>query len=330
MGGRLQREISIEKKIEEKLKDKPQYLSEFYYWLNSKSALTKQRYIEYILNFVDFCNKEGVTKLEDFNLVTPSMMDKYVRNISLKTENGEVIGRNEPSIVNARICSVSTFFRFLRGRGIVTQNPCDLVERPKVPEKEEVVYLDYDEIQEMMAAIDADHKKWRLRNKTIVSLLLTTGIRIGALMDINVEDINFDTHVLYVTEKEGKQRALQLPDTVMELIDEWLDERDILVREHGIDSNALFVVLYGGKCKRIGQYGINSIIKKYTKGIKKNISAHKLRATFATSTYEMSGDIYLVSELLGHNSPSTTRRYARASEKKKGEAMLQMSKYIGL
>lgn len=340
MDGRVQREILIENKIEAMLSLQPEYIKDFYEWMNGKSVTTKESYVRYVVHFMKFCCEELGTqcvKTEDLDKISLRLVNKYMRSISVKTEDGEVVGYNGESIINTKICAISTFFRFLEYEGLVQQNPCSKVNRPTIQEKEEVIYLTPEEIEELMLNIDngvgsskmkAQQEQWKSRDKCLISLLLITGMRVSALTDINIEDIDPETRILQVVEKERKPRRFKLPEKQMDLIGCWLRDRDTLQEIHGGERKALFLTVYAGECKRITTKTINNLIKKYAATINKHITAHKLRATFAVTTYDKTGDIYLVSDILGHKSPEVTRRYIRVNEKKKEEAMRDMSEII--
>ncbi len=339
MEGRTQREIALEQTTLEHLENQPIYLRNFFYWMSGKAPSTKKKYIDYVLEFLNFCceelNIKEITE-QDVKKIDVSLLNKYMNVIFLKKKNNGSIGRNDTSIVNVKICAISTFFRFLISQGIVTTNICDKLERPRASEKDGLVYLEQSEIEEVMKAVENGtgsssailrQEKWKVRNKLLISLPLITGMRISAMLDINIEDIDFKLGEITVTEKENKRRKFVVSG-LMDLICDWADERENLLKEYGGDNAAFFICVYGGKCKRMTSVGVNNIIKKYSKCTHKNITAHKLRASMATNVYDTTGDIYLVSELLGHKSPETTKKYARASEQKKQEALKHMTTIV--
>lgn len=339
MEGRTQRELILEEETLMLLKDHPTYLTDFFYWMSGKAPSTKKKYIDYVLEFLHFCCDElSLEQVEeqDIEKINTSLLNKYVNVIFLKKKKNGSIGRNDTSIVNVKICAVSTFFRFLISQGVVSINICDNIERPRINEKDNITYLEQSEIEEVMSAVDSGvgshnaitrQSKWKNRDKLLIALPLVTGMRISAMLDINIEDIDFSLNEITVTEKENKRRKFTVAG-LMDLIYQWFDERQKLLDKYGGDSAALFITVYGGECKRMTSVSVNNIIKKYSKCTNKHITAHKLRASMATNVYDTTGDIYLVSELLGHKSPETTKKYARASEQKKQEALEHMTSIV--
>lgn len=343
MGGRIQREIDTEQKIELRLASEPEYVKDFFYWMNGKSFTTKEKYIKYISHFIKFCCTEfslEVLPKEKLGEINRNMMNKYIRTISNKVENGKIVGKNDPSIVNVKICAISTFFNYLmENEELIQKNPCKGLDRPKISEKDEVIYLTQDEIKMVFDAIEngvgsemakSRQAKWKTRDKLLFAFPLILGIRVSALIDIDVSDIDFDNQKVRVTEKENKRRTFLIPEELFALLCEWMNDREEFLKEYSGEKDALFLGIWKGKCKRLTDDGVNQIINKYTSSIGKKITAHKLRSTMAMNTYENTNDIYVVAEILGHKSPETTKRYARASAQKIGEATKQMSKFIGL
>ena len=336
MSNRIQRELEMERQMEALVAEQPDYIKDFFFWMFGKKSTTREKYLKYVIRFIDYCaNQLGVETLQADLLcrINEGMVNSYFRSMSLRYEDNKVIGRLSSNTINANICGISTFYEFLVERKLVQENLCDRISRPTIEEKEEVVYLTQEEILQMLNNIDhgvgtsqARAKQFRMRNrdKLLVSLPLVTGIRISALTDINIEDIDA-AGVLRVVEKEGKHRVFKLPDMILKILEEWIKDRELLMQKMKQDHNALFITEKGN---RLGSQGANLIIKKYSEGIDKHITAHKLRATFATTTYEQTRDIYLVAQALGHKSTETTKRYARVSQERITEASQNMCEYI--
>ena len=340
MEGREQRELRIEQRIAQKLRQEPLYLTEFYAWMNGKTSVTKDKYISYVLGFLDFCKRElekDVSSQEFIREITLDDLNRYVQDISYKTEKDEIVGRNDPNTMNAKICAVSTFFRYMNYKGIISGNLCERLDRPKIPDKDGLTFLTPEEISEVMDNLEngvgswkakSKQRRWQSRDRVILALPLITGIRISALIDINVDDLDLDKGELTVTEKENKRRVFVLPEKMLYILRMWLVDRQRIVSQYIGEEKALLITVYGNRCKRIGYTCVNDVIKKYSASTGKKITEHKLRASFAVNTYDATGDIYLVGEVLGHKNPQTTKRYMRASEEKKKNALEKMSKLI--
>lgn len=335
MGAREQRELELDKKIEEEIKDAPEYVRAFFYWMNGKSPGTKELYVKTVMEFLNYCapllSVEAI-KPDELSDITLDMLNAYMRSISTRTDEDGTIRKNASSTINVKMCAVSTFYRFLVKRPMIQVNICEALDRPEIPEKDEIIYLSTEEVQKAFEAIEKDryNLKWKKRNKLLLAFPLVTGIRISAMVNMDIEDINMTEHTFKVIEKESKHRKFWIPDELYGELQEWLEERQSLVEQHGGEDKAVFLSVYRGACKRLTCRGVNKIVGKYTELADKRVSAHKLRASFAMGLYDQTGDIGLVAEMLGHRSTETTKRYARATEKRKQEAIGMMSNYMGV
>ena len=338
MNGRTENDLQIEAKIEKRLDGQDETLREFYSWMNGKSVLTKEKYLYYVIDFIDWCKgKMGVDHIgrKDYNEITLPILDEYIKGLNKSKRNSD--GRNGTSIVVTRVCAISTFFKFLKTRGIVDSNICEYVDRPKVRQEDHITFLNKEEIKELMDNIERGvgtprsieySKKYKTRDRLICLLPIITGMRVSALRNINIEDVDMKNMTVSVVEKENKRRVFQLPESVCEEIEKWIGEREEIFEEVECDTAALFVTIHKGKCKRLTVKAINDVIKKYSCTIHKKITAHKLRDTFATNLYNETSDIFLVSEMLGHQNPETTKKYVRASDQQKKGAVKIMADII--
>ena len=335
MNGREERDIVTERKIQELISGKPAFIAEYYVWIEGRASLTKLRYINYLLDFLHFYEcSEGIVIAgwKDFQAIDSANLSRYFNYISYTRDSqGQPIKKCQASIVGTKLSAMKTFFDHPQFGGM--KNPIELLgRRPKIRLKEDITVLDKAEIQKIWKNIDRkdgryrNYEQWRLRDKLLFLLPLSFGIRISALQWINVEDIDIKNKTLSVVEKENKYRIFQISDDVLKILTQWLKIRKSICAEFG-ETNALFICVYGGKTKRISDKGINKIIERHTWNIDKHITAHKLRSSFATNLYNEIGDIYVVSELLGHESPETTKRYAKISEKRKVDALEKISSF---
>lgn len=337
MGARIQKDLELDQKIEKEVKDAPECVRAFFYWMNGKSSATKELYIKIVMDFLEYCApilslEKGTMPTERLNEITLDTLNAYVRSITIRSDADGNVKMNAASTVNVKMCAISTFYKFLVKRQMVQVNICDALDRPAIPEKEEIIHLSVEEVKKAFDAIDSDryNLKWKKRNKLLLKFPLITGIRISAMVNMDINDIDCAEHTFKVIEKESKHRKFWIPDDLYKDLEEWMNERQMLVDKYGGENNALFLSIYGEQCKRLTGRGVNKIIGKYTGLAEKKVSAHKLRASFAMGLYDQTGDIGLVAEMLGHKSTETTKRYAKATEKKKKEALDKMSAYMGV
>ena len=204
---------------------------------------------------------------------------------------------------------------------IVTKNPADRVKKIKNNEEKNVVYLNEDEIAEIREniyyCVNTEDNQFVNRNLAIFNIGVTTGLRVSAIININVDDIDFKEMSMQVIEKGNKYRTVFIGENTMDSIKKWLVDRDKILKDNNKTSDALFLNSHG---ERITISCIRYMLKRETSFLGKNITPHKLRSTCAMNLYDKTHDIYLVQQQLGHKNIQNTEIYAKASEKRRRDA----------
>jgi site-specific recombinase XerD len=179
------------------------------------------------------------------------------------------------------------------------------------------VYLEQDEINDIVEKIKNESKpQFVNRDLAILMLGVGTGIRVGALVQINIGDIDFKENTIHVIEKGGKERYLKFGANTRHVLSSWLVDRTTYFED--ADTDALFISQHR---KRITTLGVNNLLTKYADGINgKHITAHKMRSTSATNMVKAGVDIQTIADILGHNAITTTQRYAAVLEQNKQNA----------
>jgi integrase/recombinase XerC len=221
-----------------------------------------------------------------------------------ETKNG--IQRTGDDILQARWSALNTFFEWLVKRGYIENNPINVVDRPKNNTEHKVTYLSKTEINKLFRVIDRNPNRiMALRDRTVISLALATALRVSALVNINIEDIDFDNNVIKVIEKRQKIREIYIGENTKNMLKEWIGVRN---REfEDINSNALFL---SQKKSRLSVDSVADLLAKYCEeaGIKK-ITPHKLRASAACALAKNNIPVKAIAKQLGHNNVATTMRY---------------------
>jgi site-specific recombinase XerD len=322
MNGWMEKNEKIKFKIEEKLKKLPPIFTEFYIDMqgDGKSNNTIKNYIEYIVHFMNYIT-DGVPKNDFYLNITTTQIKQYI--ISLSTiRNGNNIKKTSDEYQALRWSAINTFFKFLMLNDHITQNPMLKTKRPKINTEHTVVYLSKPEITKVMNSIEQDYTGHMLtRDKAIVGLSLATGIRISALVQINIEDIDFNNNSVKVIEKRTKTRTLYFGDNTKSLLLDWIDVRNKYYGD--VETTALFLSQWR---RRITTNGVRNLIAKYTKDIDKHITPHKLRATAATQAAAAGVNVQTIQDMYGHESVQTTMRYVKALNKEKKAAVNIMDK----
>lgn len=327
MQGRIENKIITEKKIQNKISDMPDFMVKFYYSLNQKSHTTKFRYIGNVIRFLENITNGNINKLtvEQLNNIDSFIIEQYISKISYYNRNGvttEIAESTKACIYS----SLSTFFSFLANSNIIETNPFSKkIERPKIQEND-VIFLTPEEVKEVENQIirgvgtnvaKSKQEKWKFRDYLLFRIPVVNGLRVTALSEINIQDINLKKKTIRVTEKGNITKDVFIDEKTCMFIEMWLEQRKKLLESNKCD--ALFI---SSQKKRMTVRSIEYVISKYTQCIKdKKITPHKLRSTCGTNLYQAKKDIYLVASVLGHKTTEPTQRYAKIFEQDKRDAI---------
>lgn len=206
----------------------------------------------------------------------------------------------------ARILSgVRSFFRFLVLEGTLQDDPSELLESPSVGEHLPEV-LSTEEVDRMEAAIDLS--KWEgQRNRAIIEVLFSCGLRVSELVNLKFSDIFADERFLRVTGKGDKQRLVPISETALHEIQLWMYDRNLMKIKPG-EQEYVFLNRRGAHLTRTM---ILIMIKRTAEdaGIRKTVSPHTLRHSFATALLKGGANLRAIQEMLGHENIKTTQIY---------------------
>jgi integrase/recombinase XerC len=256
------------------------------------SKHTVQAYKTDLKMFQTYCSTEyDIKRLELVNYV---MIRSWIIFLSEK-------GLSNRSI-NRKVSSLKSFFKFLQHLDVISINPLQK-HRALKTKKEPQIPFSIKEVQKVLQDINEDDFS-SLRDKVIIDLLFSTGIRRIELINLQESDINFEGSNLKVLGKRNKERIVPLLDITLNAIQFYIKRK----RELGLDCEYLFVTSKGNKIYETLVYRIiNSYFSKVSAKVK--CSPHVLRHTFATHLLNKGADLNSVKELLGHSSLASTQVY---------------------
>ncbi|NLY81522.1 MAG: tyrosine-type recombinase/integrase [Clostridiales bacterium] len=337
------------KDIEKQL---PKYLRSYFIYLKSNVLpMTRLAYLHDVLFFFNYLVFEsGISKAvtpadvstEELNEITAMDVNiflDYCRKYTIETKDSIVVYENGNRALARKRSSISVFFKQLYRDGLVTGNITDGFDPIRVPKtgENEIKALQDDEVMIMLDSVTngdglTDHEKnyWvktKLRDKAILVLFLTYGLRLSELQQLNITSFNFSRGEFKIYRKRGKESMMPLNKSVSLVIDDYLtSERpgDEKIAEGHED--AMFLSLQG---KRLTERSIRELVKKYTSIALKTsrragYSPHKLRATAATSLIGRGNSIYDVQALLDHEQVTTTQLYAKHKQNVKRDLVKDM------
>lgn len=311
--GRLEKETIEFAKIEEKLKTLPQIFTDYYYTMRAekKSYSTLREYIMAINSFMNYICKDNSND-EFYKSVNAMDINKYM--ISLETKKvGNKTKSTSSAFRAAQWYALNSFFEFLVDTDKISGNPMPKKSRPKITDNASVTYLTEEEVSGIIENIkDTARDNMVNRDLCLFMLGVTTGLRVSAILQINMEDIDMEKGVIHVIEKRSKVFDVILGKKAKKILKAWIIDREKYFKD--ADTNALFISQTN---QRMSYDAVRKLLLKYSEGVtSKNVTPHVMRHTCATNLYEKTGDIYLASAQLHHSNISTTQRYAEISNKK--------------
>jgi len=270
-----------------------------------------KKFYEYILLEKNFSNKTVEAYIHDIKALEDFLKDKNIETATSEDIQLFLIFLSKKDISvrsQARILSgIKSFYRYLLYEGVVSDDPTRLIDAPKIGRHLPEV-LSIPEIDAIFQAIDLSEPEGH-RNKAILEVLYGCGLRVSELVNLQLSQLRFheDEQYLRVVGKGDKERLVPISKAAQKAIELYLETRNSLPIKKGAE-NIVFLNRRGNKLSR---EMIFIIVKKLTQlaGIKKNVSPHTFRHSFATHLVKAGADLRAVQEMLGHESITTTEIY---------------------
>ncbi len=286
-----------------------QYIEQFLKYLQAEKNVSVHTLRNYSIDMEQFQRFLTTTNLCPDG--SSSGIDiKKIDNVVIRTFLGSLHKEGNCNNSMARkLSTLRTFFKYLCREGYIQKNPARLVATPKVPKKIPS-FLPIDEAFRLMDIPDSKTLSG-LRDKAILETLYGAGIRISELVSLNVANVDLERGYIRVFGKGRKERIVPLGGKACDAIREYMNKmQDARCKMQ--DGQALFLNLRGGRLTSRGGW---NIVDKYARrgAIKRHISPHSLRHTFATHLLEGGADLRVIQELLGHSSLSTTQKYTHVN-----------------
>lgn len=276
-----------------------------------RSLHTVTNYDRYLTRFLEYA------KTDDPKKVTEGMVREY--RLWLNRQPGIKVGRNVDTLKrktqNYYLIALRAFLKYLRKRNIPSLNP-ERIELAKVPERS-LDLISPTELDRLMKAPDLS-KTQGLRDKAILELLFSTGLRVSELCSLSTDDVDLSRDEFSVRGKGDKVRVVFLSDTARNAIRAYLKARK--------DMDDAMFVQYGKNVKdvktknkdlRLTPRSVQRIIKRYAvmAGITRKVTPHVIRHSFATDLLSNGADLRSVQALLGHANIATTQVYTHVTDK---------------
>lgn len=306
------------------------------------SARTRLAYAYDIRLFFEFLHEKNAEcakiDIKEYPLslleqLTRLDIEEYLEYMSLYTKDGKDISNDERGKAR-KLAALRSFYNYFYQNEMISNNPASLVPLPKLHDKE-IIRLEPHEVAILLDQVEGGtkltkkeleyHKKTKVRDVALLTLLLGTGIRVSECVGLDVNDVNFESGGIRIRRKGGYEAVIYFGDEVETALLDYLEQREHIIPAEG-HENALFLSLQN---RRMAVRSVENLVKKYASRVTtlKKITPHKLRSTYGTNLYQETGDIYLVADVLGHHDVNTTRKHyaAQADERRRRAA-----KYVRL
>lgn len=274
-------------------------INDFKYYLSIEKSLAKNSVVSY---------ESDLQKLSAFiNMVSPGKQPSEVSLQDLQQFLKYISEFNFTDSTQSRIISgIKHFYKFLILENYIKTNPAELLETPRIKRKLPV-YLEVEEIDLMLSHIDRSTAEGE-RNLAMLETMYSCGLRVSELISLKISDLHFNDEFISVIGKGDKQRLIPIGARALKLIRNYIEQHrvHINIKKNHVDS--LFLSKRGTS---ISRQMVFYIIKDLAvlAGIKKELSPHTFRHSFATHLVEGGADLRVVQEMLGHQSIITTEIY---------------------
>lgn len=272
-------------------------VKQYYSYLRFEKGLSDNTFMAYkqdLNKLIAYADKNNINVMQ----FTSEDLHSFICQLEM---NHKMTSRSQARILSG----IRSFYHYLMLTHKIEKNPTEVIDMPywgtRLP-----IYLTLEEIDRIIATVDLSTLEGQ-RNRTILEILYSCGLRVSELVNLKISDLFLDEEYVMVTGKGNKQRLVPLSKSVIAEIKKYLLDRYQLPAKRG-EEDILFLNRFG---KRLTRVMIFYIIKKHAEmaDIKKIISPHSFRHSFATHLLEGGADLRIIQELLGHESITTTEIY---------------------
>lgn len=279
-----------------------------------RSTKTIENYGLYLSRFIDLITEdfEGQEMIKPSD-ITPEVLRRFRLKLNRFSDNQNK-ERLSALTQSYHLIALRGFFKYLAKRGIKSLDP-SLIDLPRAAKKQ-VTFLHFDEIERLLAEIPLDTESG-LRDRAIIELLFSGGLRVSELCSLNRDSINLERREFMVRGKGKKDRPIFIDKSTAECIEDYLNMRTDTLPALFLNNSANQQILStSGDFRRLTPRSIERIVQKYTRlaGITKHVTPHTMRHSFATDLLMNGADIRSVQSLLGHANISTTQIYTHITD----------------
>ena len=267
------------------------------------SPSTIRHYVMHVRLFLE------VVSIPDIKQITTTIIEQYI--VGLYNYRNQVGRPYAVGTISNKICSIKRFFEFLEQSNVIFIDPCEFIRVPKVDKSRIKITLTNSEVKNILNQPNLGTLAG-IRDRTILEVFYSTGIRLNELCSLNIYDADLKGGTLRINKgKGGKDRVVPMGKHAVKFLREYIAKVRPQFTQKNQTNHTLFVNKYGGPLR---DQVVGIIIREHVKAtnIKKHVSAHTFRHSFATVLVKNGADITAVQKMMGHQGISTTQIYIRS------------------
>lgn len=286
-----------------------QYIAEYLEYLQAERGLSQNTIDAYRRDLTAFCDYIlTLDNIDEFEKIKRSHINYYIKELHDKNYS--------PTSITRKLAAIRGWFRWLSANEIIKNDPSTGVELPKLTKKLPKV-MTVSEIEKILTNHLKDIES------VILELLYGAGLRVSELVNLDMNNIELSSRYVRCTGKGSKERIIPIGEKAKKSILKYLKDREILLKKYKLETKHFLIKDNGHFVTRQDVY---VFIRKQGEILKKHISPHTLRHSFATHMLENGADLRVVQELLGHSDVSTTQIYTHVSKKRLKEVYFSINK----
>lgn len=286
-----------------------QYIAEYLEYLQAERGLSQNTIDAYRRDLAAFCDfLYSLASIDDFEAITRTHINYFIKELHDKNYSMTSVTR--------KIAAIRGWFRWLFANEIISQDPSLSVELPKLTKKLPKV-MSVSEIEKILTNSLNDTES------VMLELLYGAGLRVSELVDLELNNIELASRYVRCVGKGSKERIIPIGEKAKKSVQKYLKYRELLIKKYKLETKQFLIKENGHLMTRQDIY---VFIRKQGEMLKKHISPHTLRHSFATHMLENGADLRVVQELLGHSDVSTTQLYTHVSKKRLKEVYFSINK----
>ena len=286
-----------------------QYIAEYLEYLQAERGLAQNTIDAYRRDLTAFCDfLYKLASIDDFEKIIRNHINYYIKELHDKNYT--------PTSVTRKIAAIRGWFRWLSANGIIKNDPSLGVELPRLTKKLPKV-MSVAEIENILKNHLTDIEC------AVLELLYGAGLRVSELVNLELNNVEMSSRYVRCIGKGSKERIIPIGEKAVNALKTYLKKRELLIKKFKLDTKKLFIKENG---KTVTRQDVYVFIRKQGELLKKHISPHTLRHSFATHMLENGADLRVVQELLGHSDVSTTQLYTHVSKKRLKEVYFSINK----